>query len=562
MNGIQAFLEVLTAAGVDRIFGNPGTTELPLNDALVTDPRFDYVLGVHEIPVVGMADGYAMATRQIAVINLHIACGLGNAMGMLYNAHIEGTPLLLTAGQQDRRLSLAQPVLWGELTRLVQPWTKWAYEVQRPEDIATATRRAIQIALTPPTGPVFLALPVDVQTSEFVADEIPWKPTELATRVRPDRQAIERVAECLGSARRPIILAGSRVTESGQGDETIACDHLASLAEHLDATIVTEATSSHGRLPLDSSHPLYGGRLPLWSNDIRSLLEPHDVVLAIGLDLFRLYIHDDAGESPFDVDKLWIHLDSNAAQLAKNFPVQHAVLGDIEFMLEELLGEIRARHPMNEAKRQRLAERRQVRADDMEQWNRNVTEQWDITPIPPEVLMAAIIRALPEDAAVVEEAVTTHRNLLELCGVIRNPQRFFSHRGWALGWGIGCSLGVQMAWPQTPVIGIIGDGAALYGIQGLWTAARYGIPVVFVICNNRQYKILKECSQKMPLPRFEKNEYLGMDLDEPEIDFVKLSESFGVAAKRVTSADQVVEELTSAFARREPFLLDVAISDE
>jgi benzoylformate decarboxylase len=561
MNGIQAFLEVLAAAGIDRIFGNPGTTELPLNDALAADRRFDYVLGIHEIPVVSMADGYAMATRQVAVISVHIACGLGNAMGMLYNAHIEGTPLLLTVGQQDRRLSLAQPVLWGELTRVVQPWTKWAYEVQRPEDIATATRRAIQIAMTPPTGPVFLALPVDVQTAEVEACETPWRPATLATRVRPDRRAIERVAACLADARSPIILAGSRVTESGSGEETIACDYLATLAEHLDATIVTEATSSHGRLPVDSSHPLYGGRLPLWSNDIRSLLDPHDVVLAIGLDLFRLYIHDEAVECPFDAAKLWIQLDSNAAQLAKNFPVQHAVLGDVEYVLEDLLADVKTRLPLNEYKRQRLKQRRETREGQLAVSRKELAKQWDIMPMSPEVLMAAIIRALPEDAAIVEEAVTTHCNQLEWFGVIRKPQRFFAHRGWALGWGIGCALGVQLAWPQTPVVGIIGDGAALYGIQGLWTAARYGIPVVFVICNNRQYKILKECSQKMPLPRFEEHGYPGMDLDNPNIDFVKLSESFGVAAKRVSSADQVVDQLRSAFARREPFLLDVAISD-
>src|SRR5579871_941789 len=162
MTGIEAFLDILAGAGVKYVFGNPGTTELPLLDALTDDPRFQYILGVQEVPVVAMADGYALASRQLGVINVHISCGLGNAMGMLYNAHCEGAPLLLTAGQQDRRLRLEEPVLAGDMVSVARPWTKWAVEVQRAADIPTAVRRAIQTALTPPTGPVFLALPIDV----------------------------------------------------------------------------------------------------------------------------------------------------------------------------------------------------------------------------------------------------------------------------------------------------------------------------------------------------------------------------------------------------------------
>src|SRR5688572_5805397 len=154
VSGIQAFLEILAASGVRYIFGNPGTTELPLSDALVTDKRFTYILGLQEVPVMAMADGYAMASRKLGVVNVHICCGLGNAMGMLYNAYREGTPLLLTAGQQDRRLRFEEPILEGEMTAVTRPWTKWSVEVQRVEDVPSAVRRAVQTALTPPTGPV------------------------------------------------------------------------------------------------------------------------------------------------------------------------------------------------------------------------------------------------------------------------------------------------------------------------------------------------------------------------------------------------------------------------
>ena len=170
IRGIHAFLDMLADAGVRYIFGNPGTTELPLNDALVGDRRFQYILGLQEVPVMAMADGYAMASRSLGVVNLHISCGLGNAMGMLYNAYREGTPLLVTAGQQDRRLKFEEPILWGDMVEVARPWTKWAVEVERVEDLPSAVRRAIQMALTPPTGPVFLSLPVDVQME--LADEL------------------------------------------------------------------------------------------------------------------------------------------------------------------------------------------------------------------------------------------------------------------------------------------------------------------------------------------------------------------------------------------------------
>src|SRR5215471_18776417 len=194
--GIDAFLELLAAANVRYIFGNPGTTELPLNDALVNDRRFQYILGLQEVPVMAMADGYAMASQSLGVVNLHISCGLGNAMGMIYNAFREGTPLLVTAGQQDRRLKFEEPILWGQMVEVARPWTKWAVEVERVEDLPSATRRAIQMALTPPTGPVFMSLPMDVQSQ--LAEELDLSPVRLPDhRVRPPLEALQRAAEVL-----------------------------------------------------------------------------------------------------------------------------------------------------------------------------------------------------------------------------------------------------------------------------------------------------------------------------------------------------------------------------
>jgi benzoylformate decarboxylase len=238
MTGIGAFLEMLASAGVDHVFGNPGTTELPLIEALAEDSRFRYVFGIQEIPVVAMADGYAMASGGLGVANVHICCGLGNAMGMLYNAYCEGTPLLLTAGQQDRRLRLGEPVLGGDMVSVTRPWTKWSVEVQRIEDIPAVARRAIQTALTPPTGPVFIALPVDVQMEIF--DDFDLTPAHVPHgRVRPPLEALHQAAEILSHAKNPAILAGSRVTEAG------AVEDLVALAERLGAPVFAEGTTSH-----------------------------------------------------------------------------------------------------------------------------------------------------------------------------------------------------------------------------------------------------------------------------------------------------------------------------
>src|SRR4029079_1514608 len=198
--GIHAFLDLLAGHGVRYIFGNPGTTEMPLNGALVGDRRFQYILGLQEVPVMAMADGFAMASGQIGVVNLHISCGLGNAMGMLYNAFREGTPLLVTAGQQDRRLMFEEPILYGQMVEVTRPWTKWWCEVQRAADIPAAVRRAVQTALTPPTGPVFLSLPVDAQMEAYkpeapARDTAAWKAAPLDTRVRPPAAAIRQAAE-------------------------------------------------------------------------------------------------------------------------------------------------------------------------------------------------------------------------------------------------------------------------------------------------------------------------------------------------------------------------------
>src|SRR5262245_4644241 len=344
--GIQIFLDLLAGFGVRRIFGNPGTTEMPLNDALVGDRRFQYILGLQEVPVMAMADGYAMASGSLGVVNLHISCGLGNAMGMLYNAYREGTPLLVTAGQQDRRLMFEEPILYGQMVEVARPWTKWACEVQRVQDVPVAVRRAVQTALTPPTGPVFLSLPIDVQMEP--ADGLDMSPIRLPDhRVRPPQEAIDRAAEVLLAAKHPAILAGSRVTDRG------AMQELVNLAEQLGAPVITESGTTHGRLAFPADHALNAGGLPLWSPEIRKRLNEYDALLIVGMDVFRQYIYAEPARPIPDHIKL-VQIDEDPWQIGKNYAVEVGVIGHPQPALLELDAEIeRLLQPSAELRAQR-----------------------------------------------------------------------------------------------------------------------------------------------------------------------------------------------------------------
>jgi benzoylformate decarboxylase len=473
---------------------------------------------------------------------------------MLYNSHCEGTPLLLTAGQQDRRLIFEEPVLAGDLVSVTRPWTKWSAEVRRVQDVPTAVRRAIQTALTPPTGPVFLALPVDVQMEECAGLDLS-APSVPDRRVRPAPEALQQAANLLAEARQPAILAGSRVTEAGAIAELVA------VAERLGAPVLLESATAHGRIPFPTDHPLYANCLPLWSPQVHDSLQSFDVLLVAGVNLLRSYLYHEPAR-PIPAHLRLVQMDNDPWQIGKNYPVAVGLLGDLRTGLSELdtlLAEI-----LTPAQATAARSRREscaiTRRSAQESLRGKIAAERDRRPMTPLTLMSALARVLPANAAVVEEAVTTTNTTLERLGALADPTGFFGHRGWALGWGLGCALGVKLAWPARPVLALLGDGAALYGIQGLWSAAHHRISVVFVLCNNTQYLILKHCGEVMPLPHMAAKQYLGMDLVQPEIDFVALARSLGVEAWPVAEPDELSQRVEAALAGDRPVVFDVAIA--
>ena len=548
-------LDLLAGCGVRYVFGNPGTTELPLSDALVDDRRLQYILALQEVPAMAIADGYAQASGLPGVVNVHICCGLGNAMGMLYNAYREGTPLLLTAGQQDRRMMFEEPILWGDMVTVVRPWTKWAAEVGRVEDLPSAVRRAVQTAMTPPTGPVFLSLPLDVQMAEAELDLTP--PQMPDPHVRPPIDALRDAAEVLAEAKAPGILVGSRIREADAVNELVAT------AEQLGAPVLQEPMSSHGRCSFPSDHPLAAGTLPFWSPDIRQQLGQFDVLLVAGMKLMQKYLYHEPSRAVPEHVRL-VQIDDDPWELGKNYPVEVGLIGHPKPALAELAMALDAAMTpeQTEAARARTIAHGRQRTEYRETLRREADGQRDARPLTPMCLMESLARILPADVAVIEEApTTTLHSYFERAGVLKNTSGYFGHRGWALGWGLNCAIGVKLAWPDRPVLALIGDGAAMYGIQGLWTAAHYRLPVTFVICNNTEYKILKDCAPALDLPAERAARFEGLDIVDPEIDYVGLSQSLGVAARRVDDPDELSDAVRQSLAADVPRLIEVTVRD-
>src|SRR6202140_1944910 len=324
MSGKRAFLDLLKQEGVEMMFGNPGTTELPLMDAFAVENDIRYILGLQEAALMSMADGYAQASGGLAVLNLHVAPGLGNAMGTLYDAMKANAPVLVTAGQQDNEYLVTEPVLTADLPTIARPLVKWAAEVHRLEDLPRLVHRAVKTALAPPTGPVFLSLPGDILRADADIDLL--APTRIAPRLRGDRDAVEAAAKILASAESPLIMAGDAVAQSRAHAE------LVELAELLGAPVYTEFVPNTASFP--SSHPLFRGSMVRLAPEVRKILDQHDVLFSVGADLFTLSLPSPIDPMPRDITL--IHLDVDAWELGKNYAPAVAILADPKGTLPDI----------------------------------------------------------------------------------------------------------------------------------------------------------------------------------------------------------------------------------
>jgi len=548
MNGKRAFLELLKQEGVEILFGNPGTTELPLMDALAVEKELRYVLGLQEATVIGMADGYAQASGKLAVVNLHVTPGLGNAMGMLYDAQKAGSPILVTAGQHDQDFNTTEPILWADLPPIARPLVKWSAEVHRLADLPRLVHRAAKTALAPPTGPVFLSLPGDILKAEGDVDLL--APTRLAALMRGDPAAVQQAAAILAQAKRPLIVAGDAVARSKAHAELIE------LAELVGAPVYSELVPSTASFP--ASHLLFRGAMTRMQGPIRKILEQYDVLFSVGGDLFTLSLPSDI--EPIPDGLTLIHLDTDPWELGKNYPPQVAILGDPKTTLPDITASLRermssgargaARERLDAAKAATLAEREALKAR-----ARELAKQ---TPVQPLSLLNAIGETLPKDAVVIDETISSGAGIRSLIRS-EDPQSFYGLRGGGIGWGLPAALGVKLALPERPVVALVGDGSAMYTCQALWTAAHDRIAAVFVIFNNSSYRILKQRLVAQRGLAAQADRFVGMELTDPAIDYVGLARSLGVAAERATSVHDVTDLVTKGLKSHAPLLIDVPV---
>jgi benzoylformate decarboxylase len=543
--GAPLFLDLLRANGVEFVFGNPGTTELPLIDAFAAETGIRYILGLNEVVVLGMADGYAQATGRLAVANLHAAPGLGNAMGMLYNSAKAGAPILVTAGQQDTAIALTEPLLWADLATLARPLVKWASEVMRIDDLPRSVHRAAKVALTAPTGPVFLSIPGDVLTARVESIDA-MAPTRIGPRLRGDLDAIAAAADMIAASASPVIFAGDAVPRSG------AYAELAALAEAIGAPVYLEGMANTAAFP--SNHPLYAGSVARMTPAVRALTDGHDLVVSIGADL--LTQSQAAGVEALAPGKPLIHLDDDPWEIGKNFPATAAILGCPQATLPDLTAAVLAR--IAPAVSRRAAVEAALAAKRADLIARAEAEA-DILPLRPLAVLHTIAQLLPDDAIVVEETLSTGMNTVRQLMPATRPDSWFGMRGGGIGVALPQAIGIKLAHPGRPVVARSGDGSAMYAIQALWTAAHCRLGIVAIIVNNRSYRILKQRTRALDGVSAASGDFVGMDLTDPAIDFVALSEAQGVPAIRVATLPDLRAAVVRGLAGSGPLLIEVEI---
>jgi thiamine pyrophosphate-dependent acetolactate synthase large subunit-like protein len=551
--GRYAILEQLLADDIGYIFGNPGTVEQGFLDALGSYPDLKYILTLQETIAVAIGDGYARARHRPAIVQLHSGVGLGNGVGMLYQAKRGGTPLVVIAGESGVRYDALDAQMAADLVSIARPVTKWATRVVDPGSVLRVLRRAIKIAGTAPTGPVFVCLPADVldapNAEEVVASSMP------ATRVIPDAPLIGEAAGLLAGADHPIIIMGDGISMSGAQAE------LTHVAELLGAD-VWGANSSE--VNIDETHPLFRGNLGhMFGHHSRPLVEPADAVLIVGTYVFPEVF--PALSSVFAPGSRVVHIDLDAYEIAKNFPVDLGIVSDPKLTLAALAVVLEqqltpsARSAAVTRTAGRAAEREQkaaaMRAEDLEA-RRSV-------PLHASEFMAALADRLPEDAIIFDEALTFSPEVTQYLPP-RRPGSFFQTRGGSLGVGIPGAIGAKLAHPDRTVVGFTGDGGSMYTIQALWTAAHHRIGAKFVILDNGAYQLLRLNIQQywkdIGLPENPFPDSFG--LGDPDLQFHLLAQAMGVDAVRVTSREQIGPALDKALADDRPFLIDLVVHND
>jgi len=520
----EAVFGLLRLFGMTTVFGNPGSTELPLFMDFPDD--FRYVLGLQECVVVGMADGYAQATHNAAFVNLHSAAGVGHAMGNIFTAHRNQTPLVITAGQQARSILPFEPFLGStQAPELPRPYVKWSVEPARAEDVPLAIARAYYIAMMPPRGPVLVSIPSD----DWGVQTLPVDAREVSRHLRAAPDLLAQVAKTLDGARAPAFMVGAAVDRDGAWNEVVQ------LAERHNARVYVAPMS--GRCSFPEDHPLWSGFLPPMRERIVERLAGHDVVFAVGAPAFTYHVEGHGPHLPEGAQLVQLTDDP---QVAARAPMGTSVVSSIRLGLLDLLA--LSVPPQREAPLRRA---RPPRVADPASGER----------LPVAWVLQTLSDLRPRDSILVEEAPSARPVMHDHLPIFES-QTFYTMCSGGLGYGLPAAVGVAMGRPGAKVIGLIGDGSAMYAIQALWSAAQMALPVAIVILKNRRYAALHEFARIFGYRPGE--QVPGTDL--PDLDFVALAAAQGMQGLRVEHAEQLRPALTQALQATRPVIVEVEVA--
>lgn len=517
----EVVLDLLRGFGIDTIFGNPGSTELPLFLDFPKD--FRYVLGLQEAVVVGMADGYAQATHNAAFVNLHSAAGVGHAMGNIFTAHKNRTPMLITAGQQARSILPFDPFLFsGQATELPKPYVKWSVEPARAEDVPLAIARAYYIAMQQPRGPVLVSIPAD----DWDKPCEPLQARSVSTETRPEPRVLGAIGDALDAAERPVFVVGAAVDRDGAWDDVLA------LAERHNAAVWIAPMS--GRCGFPQDHRLFAGVLPAMREKIVALLGGHDLVFALGAAAFTYHVEGHGPHVPPGAQLVQLIEDPGTAAWT---PEGTSAVGGVRLGVQDLLA--------RPAPRKRPAP--PLRAV------RPRAEPSALMGVP--YVMQTLAEVRDAHSIVVEEAPSS-RAAMHAHLPILHSETFYTMCSGGLGYAMPAAVGVALARPESKVIGLLGDGSAMYSIQALWSAAQLQLPITFIILKNRRYAALQEFAPTFGFGPEDKLE--GTEL--PDLDFLALARGQGCDAVHVDDAAQLHQVLRDALAHPRPILVEIDVA--
>jgi benzoylformate decarboxylase len=520
----EVTFELFRQHGMTTMFGNPGSTELPMLAEFPDD--FRYVLGLQEAVAVGMADGFAQASGRPTHVNLHTAPGVGNGMGAIFNAQANHSPLVVTAGQQVRAHITMQANLTNrDATRVVHPFVKWSFEPPRAQDVPHALARAIHAASLAPKGPTFVSLPMDDWNEEAEAESRHVVERKATTRSGPDPEAIRELARQLEEASNPVLVAGPDIDAAGGWEDAVA------LAERQKLPVFASPAPGGGRLGFPEGHPLFQGVLPPAIGPVAETLKGRDFVLVIGSSVFPYYPYIPGPLLPEGASLVAITSDPDEASRA---PMGDVIVADPGLALRALVAEV------GEANRAEPEPLPEPSAGD------------ESDPLTPTMVHNTLGQVFPEDGIVVLESPSSTlalRNQLRLS----RPGSYYFGAGGGLGFGLAAALGVQLAQPDRPVVCVLGEGSAQYAITGFWTAAAYDLPVTFLVLRNEEYSILKwfaDVEEVKGAP--------GLDL--PALEVAQVAQAYGVSSKRVSGRDELHGALEAAIGSSKPEVVEVPVT--